>query len=94
MNRETFETLLGALGAKADKAGAFTFPDGAQVTVHVARAGGGFSASKVESLTIDGPLVVARSAKQVAGFALEDVLALSAEGTSGGSASRKPAGFG
>ncbi len=93
MTREQLDSILKLVGAKAEKDGASVFAEGASATVHVAHSGTGQVFSKVESVRVDGELLVCRAAKQTVVTLLADVFAVSLDGALGQPA-RKPPGFG
>ena len=92
MTREQIETILKNAGAKSDKEGQ-SFPEGSNVTFHVAHAGASLSFQKIENVRFDGELVYLKSTKQSLALAFADVFAVAVEGASGQTA-RRPAGFG
>ena len=92
MTREQIETILKNAGAKSDKDGQ-SFPEGSNVTFHVAHDGASLSFQKVENVRFEGELVYARSSKQSLALALTDVFAIAVEGSQG-QTSRRPDGFG
>lgn len=92
MTREQIESILKAAGAKSDKEGGFTFPEGSNVAFHVAHDGASLSFQKIESLRFDGEILHAKSSKQSIALVASDVFAIATEG--GGTApARRPAGF-
>lgn len=93
MTREQLDSILKIVGAKTEKDGASVFPEGASATVHIAHNGTGQAFPKVESVRVDGELVVCRAAKQTLVALLADVFAVSVDGAPGQPA-RKPPGFG
>ena len=92
MTREQIETILKTAGAKAEK-DSQSFPEGSNVTFHVAHDGASLSFQKIENVRFEGELVYARSSKQSLALAITDVFAIAVEGSTG-QASRRPAGFG
>ena len=92
MTREQIETILKNAGAKSDKEGQ-SFPEGSNVTFHVAHASASLSFQKIENVRFEGELVYARSSKQSLAVAITDVFAVAVEGSQG-QVSRRPAGFG
>ncbi|MFO0665893.1 MAG: hypothetical protein U0174_18220 [Polyangiaceae bacterium] len=92
MKREEFEQAMKAFPTKTEKDGYLTLSDGAHLTIHLASGGAGISVARIVSLKLDGPLLLARTAKQEQ-FVTE-LASLYALGTDTSStASRKPAGF-
>jgi hypothetical protein len=92
MTREQIETILKNAGAKSEK-DSQSFPEGSNVTFHVAHDGASLSFQKIENVRFEGDLVYARSSKQSLALAITDVFAVAVEGSQG-QASRRPAGFG
>jgi hypothetical protein len=91
MTREQIESILKSAGAKSDKEGQ-SFPEGSNVTFHVAHGGASLSFQKIENVRFDGELVYAKSSKQSLALAITDVFAVAVEGSTGQTA-RRPAGF-
>ena len=91
MTREQIEAILKTAGAKSDKEGQ-SFPEGSNVTFHVAHAGASLSFQKIENVRFDGDVVYAKSSKQSLAIAFTDVFAVAVEGGSNQPA-RRPAGF-
>jgi hypothetical protein len=91
MTREQIEAILKTAGAKSDKEGQ-SFPEGWNVTFHVAHDGASLSFQKIENVRFDGELVYAKSSKQSLALAITDVFAVAVEGATGQTA-RRPAGF-
>jgi hypothetical protein len=91
MTREQIEAILKTAGAKTDKDGQ-SFPEGSNVTFHVAHAGASLSFQKIEHVRFEGDLVYAKSSKQSLALVFGDVFAVAVEGASGQTA-RRPAGF-
>ncbi len=93
MTREQIESILKSAGAKSGKPDeGLSFPEGSNVTFHVAHDGASFSFQKIENVRFDGELVYAKNGKQSAAFAFTDVFVVGVEGA-GGQAVRRPAGF-
>lgn len=93
MTREQIETILKTTGAKNDKEGGHTLPDGSNVTFHVSHDGASLAVQKIESVRFEGELVYAKSQKQTVALVVSDVFAIALEGA-GGTPIRRPAGFG
>ena len=91
MTRDQIEAILKTSGATSDKEGQ-SFPEGSNVTFHVAHDGASLSFQKVENVRFDGDLVYARSAKQSLAVPFSSVFAVAVEGATGQTA-RRPAGF-
>lgn len=92
MTREQIEAILKTGQAKLDKETGYGFPDGSNVTFHVAHDGASLAFQKLESVKFEGELLFAKSAKQTVAIVVSDVFAVALEGTGGGQ--RRPAGFG
>jgi len=93
MTRDQLESVLKTVGAKSEKDGTSAFADGASATIHVSSGGAGQAFTKIDSVKIDGELVICRGAKQTLAIVLSDIFAVSVEGAPGQPA-RKPPGFG
>jgi hypothetical protein len=91
MTREQIEAILKTGHAKLDKEAGYAFPDGSNVTIHVAHDGASLAFQKLETLKFDGELLYARSAKQTVALVVSDVFAVALEGANG--QLRRPAGF-
>jgi hypothetical protein len=91
MTREQIEAILKTAGAKTDKEG-HSFPEGSNVTFHVAHDGASLSFQKIEHVRFEADLVYAKSSTQSLALAFADVFAVAVEGASGQTA-RRPAGF-
>lgn len=91
MTREQIEAILKSAQAKSDRENGYAFPEGANVTIHVARDGASLAFAKLEAVKLDGDLVYARSAKQTVALVASDVFAVAVEGAGG--QQRRPAGF-
>lgn len=90
MTREQIEVILKGTQAKQDKDG-WTFPEGSNVTFHVAHDGASVAFSKVESIRFEGELLLGKSVKQTVALVVSDVFAVATEGAMG--TPRRPAGF-
>jgi len=94
MTGEHLEAILKVAGAKSEKDGWQTLPDGATLTLHIAHDGAGMTVSRVEAIKQDGELVYARNPKrELFALARVDVYAVALEGESAGKVVRR-AGFG
>lgn len=95
MTGEHLEAILKVAGAKLEKDGWYTLPEGATLTLHVAHDGASMTVSRIEALKRDGELVYARNSRREL-FALGGVdvfaVALDAEAAAGKVTRR--AGFG
>jgi hypothetical protein len=94
MTGDHLEAILKVAGAKSEKDGWQTLPDGATLTLHIAHDGAGMTVSRVEAIKQDGELVYARNPKrELFALARVDVYAVALEGESAGKVVRR-AGFG
>jgi hypothetical protein len=64
MTGEHLDTILKLAGAKSDKEGWLTLPDGSSMSLHVAHDGASMTVSRIEALRQDGELVYARNPKR------------------------------
>ena len=64
MTGEHLEAILKVAGAKADKDGWATLPEGGTMTLHVAHDGASMTVSRIEAVKHDGELVFARNPKR------------------------------
>ncbi len=95
MTGDHLDAIFRLAGAKTDKDGWATLPDGNTLTLHVAHDGASMTISRIESLKQEGELIFARNPKREL-FALvrSDVYAVALEGElSVGKVARR-AGFG
>lgn len=92
MTRDQIEAILKSAGASSDKDGQ-SFPEGSNVTFHVAHDGASLSFQKIEKVRFDGDLVYAKSSKQSLVLPFASVFAVAIDGASG-QLVRRPAGFG
>jgi hypothetical protein len=95
MTGEHLEAILKTAGAKAEKDGWHTLPEGNTMTLHIAHDGAGMTVSRVEAVKWDGELVYARNSKREL-FALvkSDVFAVALEGEGAAAKVVRRAGFG
>ena len=94
MTGDHLEAILKVAGAKSEKDGWQTLPDGATLTLHIAHDGAGMTVSRVEAIKQDGELIYARNPKrELFALARVDVYAVALEGESAGKVVRR-AGFG
>jgi hypothetical protein len=91
MTRNEIEAILKTSGAKQDKEGGFSLPEGSNLTIHVAHDGASLSFQKLEFVRFDGELLYAKNAKTNVAIVVSDVFAIAVEGTVG--QARRPAGF-
>jgi hypothetical protein len=95
MTGEHLEAILKVAGAKSEKDGWQTLPEGSTITLHVAHDGAGMTVSRIEGIKQDGELLFARnSKKELFGLARVDVYAVAMEGESSAGKVVRRAGFG
>ena len=94
MTQEQLDAILKQWAAKADKEGWWTMPEGSLLTIHVAHEGAQLSVQRIESLRVEGEIILARThRKELTCFVRDDVFALASDGTTG-EKGRARAGFG
>ncbi len=95
MTGDHLEAVLKVAGAKADKDGWVSLPEGNTMTLHVAHEGASMTVTRIEALRQDGELVFARNPKREL-FALvrSDVFAVALEGEPVAGKVARRAGFG
>jgi hypothetical protein len=95
MTGDHLEAILKVAGAKSEKDGWQTLPDGATLTLHIAHDGVGMTVSRIDAMKQDGDLVFARNPKREL-FALVrgDVYAVALEGEAAAGKVVRRAGFG
>jgi hypothetical protein len=64
MTGEHLDTILKLAGAKSDKEGWMSLPDGSSMSLHVAHDGASMTVSRIDALRHDGELVYARNPKR------------------------------
>jgi hypothetical protein len=90
---ELVESILKGAQAKAEKDGYHVLPEGATITLYVAKNGASLTVSRVEALKPDGDFIYARTSKrETFVVSRSDVFAVACEGALGQPARR--AGFG
>jgi|ERR1700722_15414298 hypothetical protein len=95
MTGEHLEAILKVAGAKADKDGWMSLPDGNTLTLHIAHDGASMTISRVEALRSDGELVYARNPKrELFAVVRSDVYAVALEGEAAAGKVVRRAGFG
>jgi hypothetical protein len=95
MTGEHLEAILKVAGAKADKDGWTSLPDGNMLTLHIAHDGASMTISRVEALRSDGELVYARNPKrELFAVVRSDVYAVALEGEAAAGKVVRRAGFG
>jgi hypothetical protein len=95
MTGEHLEAILKVAGAKSEKDGWQTLPEGATMTAHIAHEGVGMTVSRVEAIKQDGELIFARNSKrELFALARVDVYAIALEGEGSAGKVVRRAGFG
>jgi len=95
MTGEHLEAILKLAGAKADKDGWMSLPEGNTLTLHIAHDGASMTISRVEALRSDGELVYARNPKRELFVVVRsDVYAVALEGEAAAGKVVRRAGFG
>jgi hypothetical protein len=95
MTGEHLEAILKTAGAKSEKDGWHTLPDGATMSLHVAHDGAGMTISRIEALRSDGELLFARNSKrELFAVVRSDVYAVAFEGEAQAGKVVRRAGFG
>jgi hypothetical protein len=95
MTGEHLEAILKVAGAKGDKDGWFTLPEGTAMTLHVAHDGASMTVSRIDAVKQEGDLVYARNPRREL-FVLvrSDVFAVALEGEASAGKVARRAGFG
>lgn len=91
MTAAELEALFKAIEV-ASKDGAYSVQEGSSLTMHISHAGASLAFGRVETLRVEGQLVVARTPKSTIAFQLADLFAVTRDGS--GPEGRRPAGFG
>ena len=95
MTSDHLEAILKLAGAKTEKDGWQTLPEGSALTLHVAHDGAAMTVPRVEALRQDGELVCARNPKRELFIVVRsDVFAVAIEGEAGAAKVVRRAGFG
>jgi hypothetical protein len=95
MTGEHLDAILKVSGAKGDKEGWYSFPDGGTMTLHVAHDGASMTVPRVEAIRQDGDLVYARNPRrEIFVVVRSDVYAVALEGDAGAGKVVRRAGFG
>jgi hypothetical protein len=95
MTGEHLEAILKLAGAKTDKDGWATLPEGSAMTLHVAHDGASMTVSRIDALKHDGELVYARNPRrELFCLARTDVFAVALEGEPSAGKVARRAGFG
>lgn len=95
MTGEHLDSILKMAGAKSEKDGWMTLPDGALLTLHVAHDGASMTVPRIEAVKQDGELVYARNPKrEITVVVRSDVFAMAMEGEPSAGKVVRRAGFG
>jgi hypothetical protein len=95
MTGEHIDAILKVAGAKGDKDGWVSLPDGNTMSLHVAHDGAAMTVSRIESLRQEGELVYARNPKRELFVVVRsDVFAVALEGEPSAGKVVRRAGFG
>jgi len=95
MTGDHLDAILKVAGAKADKDGWASLPDGNLMTLHVAHDGAAMTVSRIEAVKQDGELVYARNPKRELFVVVRtDVFAVALEGEAASGKVARRAGFG
>jgi hypothetical protein len=95
MTGDHLDQILKLAGAKNDKDGWTSLPEGNSLSIHVAHDGASLTISRIDSLRQDGELVFARNPKrEVFALVRSDVFAVALEGEASVGKVVRRAGFG
>jgi hypothetical protein len=95
MTGEHLDAILKLAGAKSDKDGWHSLPDGNTMTLHVAHDGAAMNVPRVEAVKQEGELVYARNPKrELFVMVRSDVFAAALEGEASAGKVVRRAGFG
>jgi hypothetical protein len=95
MTGEHLDAILKVAGAKTEKDGWASLPDGNTMTLHIAHDGAAMNAPRIESLKQDGELVYARNPKRELFVVVRsDIFAVALEGEPAAGKVVRRAGFG
>ena len=95
MTGEHLDAILKLAGAKSDKDGWYSLPDGSTMTLHVAHDGAAMNVPRIEAVKQDGELVYARNPKRELFVVVRsDVFAAALEGEASAGRAVRRAGFG
>jgi hypothetical protein len=95
MTGDHFDAILKLSGAKTEKDGWQSLPDGATLSLHVSHDGAGMSISRIEAVRQEGDLLYARNPKrEIFALARADVYAVALEGEASAGKVARRAGFG
>jgi hypothetical protein len=95
MTGDHFDAVLKVSGAKSEKDGWQSLPDGATMTLHIAHDGASMTISRIEAVRQDGELLYARNPKrEIFALVRADVYAVALEGEASAGKVVRRAGFG
>jgi hypothetical protein len=95
MTGEHLEAILKVAGAKTEKDGWQTLPEGNSMTLHVAHDGASMTVPRIDAVKQDGELVYARNPRRELFIIVRtDVFAVALEGESSAGKVARRAGFG
>jgi hypothetical protein len=95
MTGDHLDAILKLAGAKSEKDGWLTLPDGSAMSLHVAHDGASMTVSRIEAVRQDGDLVFARNPKRELFIVVRsDVFAVALEAESVAGKVARRAGFG
>lgn len=95
MTGDHLEAILKVAGAKANREGWASLPEGSTMTLHVAHDGAAMTISRIEALRQDGELVYARNPKRELFVIIRtDIFAVALEGEASAGKVVRRAGFG
>jgi hypothetical protein len=95
MTGEHLEAILKVAGAKSEKDGWQSLPEGSAMTLHVAHDGASMTVSRIDAVRQDGELVYARNPRrELFVIVRSDIFAVALEGESNAGKVARRAGFG
>jgi hypothetical protein len=95
MTGEHLDAILKVAGAKAEKDGWQTLPEGNAMTLHVAHDGASMTVTRIDAVKQDGELVYARNPRRELSVVVRsDIFAVALEGESSAGKVVRRAGFG
>jgi hypothetical protein len=95
MTGEHLDAILKVAGAKSEKDGWHTLPEGSAMSLHVAHDGASMTVSRIDALRQDGELVYARNPRrELYVIVRTDVFAVALEGEPSAGKVARRAGFG
>ena len=95
MTGEHLDAILKVAGAKTEKDGWQTLPEGNAMTLHVAHDGASMTVTRIDAVKQDGELVYARNPRRELSVVVRsDIFAVALEGESNAGKVVRRAGFG